>query len=266
MTGEETATLAGCLEAAGESLARAGIETARLDAECLLAHLLGTDRVGLIRGSTRPISREVQGALGILVGRRCAGEPVAYLIGEWEFWSRPFRVTPAVLVPRPETETLVEALLERFAPEAAGWVVDVGTGSGILAVTLATERPRLHLVAADRSPEALMVARVNAERHGVASRVSCVATDLLRALRRELGKDRWVAVVANLPYVARGILATLPASVSRFEPRVALDGGPDGLEVIRRLISEARLYLCPGGLLALEIGYDQGGAARGVMV
>ena len=183
-------------------------------------------------------------------------EPLPYVLGRWHFYGREFAVTPAVLIPRPETETLVEHALAwlRAHPDRRR-VTDVGTGSGALAVTLAAEKPAVRVTATDISPAALEVARRNARRHSVADRIAFVETDLLTALA-----GAFDLIVANPPYIPIAELANLP--VAQHEPREALDGGADGLATIRRLLAQAQTRLAAGGALMLEIAASQGGAAR----
>jgi release factor glutamine methyltransferase len=187
-----------------------------------------------------------------LIKRRVAGIPLPYLLGEWPFYGRDFTVTRDVLIPRPETERLVEKALGWLITHAVDCVVDVGTGSGCIAVTLAAEMPALCVVATDLSAAALRVARTNARRHDVASRVRCVQTDLLTSL-----PGPFDLIVSNPPYVARDEWDALPTSVQR-EPHQALLAGPEGLDVIRRLLIQAQHRLAMDGLLLMEIGETQG--------
>lgn len=230
-----------------------GVARPRLDAEVLLAHVLQTERIMLYVHHDRPLEPDEVAAYRALIGRRGRREPVAYLTGVKEFYGRPFRVDPAVLIPRPETEHLVETAVA-FAGERQalrGW--DVGTGSGILAVTLACEIPESQWIATDLSAAALAVARENAERHGVAGRIRFVEGDLFAGGESD---GAWDLIVSNPPYLTAQEMAALPPEV-RYEPSLALDGGPDGMAVIRRLIEEGWRFLRPGGLLALEIGAGQ---------
>jgi len=243
------------LASAIERLAAAGCDTARLDAEVLLAHILGRDRSWLYAHPGRPLSSHQLNACQSLVSRRVDREPVAYLVGHKEFFDLDFFVTRDVLIPRPETEHLVEWALQWASSAKPGplSVADVGTGSGAIAVTLAAHVPRAHIFATDTSRPALAVARDNAVRHGVASRVSCVMGDLLAPLA-----GPFHLIAANPPYLSHADLASTPPEVARWEPRPALDGGPDGLEAIRRLLAMAATRLCAGGLLLVEIGAGQG--------
>ncbi|BAS28929.1 peptide chain release factor N(5)-glutamine methyltransferase [Limnochorda pilosa] len=248
-------TLLELLRLATGYLREKGVEQPRLDAEVLLAHVLKTERIMLYVHHDRPLEPEEVTAYRALVARRGRREPAPYLTGEKEFHGLPFRVTPAVLVPRPETEHLVAVALA-FAGDGAWHGFDVGTGSGVLAVTLAVRCPQARLVASDLSPEALAVARENAQRHGVDDRVELVEGDLWAG--RE-PRGAWDLVISNPPYLTAQEMAGLPPEV-RWEPQLALDGGPDGLAVIRRLAAEAWAHLRPGGLLAFEIGASQAAA------
>ncbi|MCA9524276.1 MAG: peptide chain release factor N(5)-glutamine methyltransferase [Myxococcales bacterium] len=227
-----------------------GIESARLDAELLLAHTLRKDRVQLYIDYDKPLHDDELTRYRELVKRRAQRTPVAYLTGERDFWSLSFRVDPRVLIPRPETEVLIEVALERVDRRQTPTmrVLDVGTGSGILATVLAKELGA-SVVAVDISADALEVARQNAERHGVAERIelrqgSLVPTD----------GGPFDLIVSNPPYIPRADLATLMPEVSRFEPTLALDGGDDGLELIGALIVGAAQRLSVDGLLIFEFG------------
>jgi release factor glutamine methyltransferase len=239
---------------------RKSIDSPRLTAELLLAHTLGCDRVRLYMDYDRPIDKGERDRFRALIERRAEGEPAHYLLGYREFFGRRFEVDPRVLIPRPETELAVEAALKRLAADARGPVLDLCTGSGCIGLTLAAERSSLQVVAADQSEAALEVARKNAAELGVADRVELVAGDLFEPLTRRA----FALIVSNPPYVAAGALASLMREVQR-EPRLALDGGSDGLSVLRRIISEAPGWLEPGGSLILEIGDDQGEAVRSLL-
>jgi release factor glutamine methyltransferase len=228
---------------------RAPDDTPPLDAEVLLRHVLGISRAALFTHLDRQLTADEWRRYTQLLVRRAAGEPVAYLIGEREFMGRPFYVDRRVLIPRPETETLVESALEHLAPGATGWVADVGTGAGAIAVTLAAERPALRVLAIDCSIEALEVTRLNAHRllGPAAGRVALVCADLLSPVG---GPLRLIA--ANLPYIPAAELAALPPSVRRFEPHRALDGGSDGLALYRALLRQVPQVLARGGTLLME--------------
>lgn len=242
-----------------------GAFSPRLDAEVLLAHVLGRDRVYLYREAHQVLDADHARRYRALLERRADGEPVAYLTGYKEFMGLDFMVGPHVLIPRPETELMVEKALEVLA----GWpgprvVVDVGTGSGAVAVSLARLAPpdtRVHAV--DISPQALDMARVNAARHRVP--VLFHVGDLLTPLQEVLSPETVAVITANLPYIPSGDLAGLPRDVRGFEPALALDGGFDGLELYRRLVPQAAALLSPGGCLCLEIGPDQGGGALALL-
>lgn len=267
--GAEPRTLLDYLRLAADYLKKRGSSSPRLDAELLLAHVLGLDRVGLYVNFDRPLTRAEVDAFRDALRRRGQGEPVAYIVGEKPFLTTSLLVTPAVLIPRPETELLVEAAVGwlRGQPGPQLWVADVGTGSGAIAVGVALGEPRARVVAVDISPEAADVARRNVARHGLEDRVQVLVGDLLSPWFSGLpgGPGRLDAVVSNPPYVATDELAALPRDVRDFEPRLALDGGPDGLAVYRRLIPMATAALRPGGLLALEIGAAQGTAVAGML-
>ncbi len=245
----------------------AGIADARLNAEALLAGVLGMERIMLYARFDEPVGEDERARFRKLVKERAARVPLQYLTGECEFYGRSFEVTPAVMVPRQETELVVEQCLEVLAPQAEAWAADLCAGSGAIAVSLAAERPLLRLVAADASAEALHVAARNAERHGVAERVLTAAGDLAAPVARALpqGRERVELVAANPPYVPTDRIAQLQPEVRDHEPRAALDGGPDGLDVVRRLVPQAADLLAPGGHLVMEIGEGQAGPAREMM-
>ncbi len=231
-----------------------GLEGARLDAECLLAHALGCERLRLYLEFDKPVSAEERARFRELVRRR--GEervPVAQLTGRKEFWSLDLAVTPDVLVPRPETECLVEAVLEALPePEAEYRVLELGTGSGAIALALASERPKALVTATDVSAAALAVARGNGERLGLGDRVRWLEGDLFEPVAGE----RFDAVVSNPPYVAEADAAGLAPELAH-EPRGALFAGADGLAVLTRIASEAAVHLQPQGVLALELAPEQ---------
>lgn len=226
--------------------------TAALDAQVLLADILDRSRTWVLAHPEASLSPEQSRRFQAALRRLMAGEPLPYVIGHWEFYGLDLRLTPAVLIPRPETELLVEHALGRLGPEPA-LIADVGTGSGCIAVALAVHRPQIRVVATDCSAAALAVARHNARRHGVADRFWPVQTDLLRGLR-----GPFHLIVANLPYIPTATWQHL--AVARHEPRLALDGGADGLRLIARLLRQAPARLRPGGVLLLEIEYRQGEA------
>jgi release factor glutamine methyltransferase len=225
-----------------------GIDAPRLTAELLLAHALRCDRVRLYLDFDKPLGDPELATFRELVRRRAEREPTAYLLGARDFYGRSFQVDARVLVPRPETELVLEAALAALPPDAAGLrALDLCTGSGALAVSLALERPGAQVVATELSPEALAVARDNAARLGAA--VTLLEGDLYAPLAPE---EKFDVIVSNPPYVPRGELDTLPPEVRR-EPRLALDGGDDGLAISRRIVAGAPARLRPGGTLVLEM-------------
>ncbi|MBZ4373470.1 peptide chain release factor N(5)-glutamine methyltransferase [Corallococcus sp. AS-1-6] len=233
-----------------------GVDAPRLTAEILLAHVLKTGRVRLYVDLDRPLSKDELAAFKALIERRLAGEPTNYLTGTKEFYNRPFKVDARVLIPRPETELLVEAVLHAVPKDVPSRVLDVCTGSGCIAISVAAERPQATVLATDLSKDACALARENAQALGVSERVSVLEGDLFAPLPPDA---TFRVVVSNPPYIDSGDIAGLSAEVRR-EPRLALDGGPDGLVALRRVIQGARRVLEPGGLLALEMGETQGSA------
>ena len=228
-------------------------ENARIDADVLARHVLGWDRATLLLRRDEPMPRDAADAYAHLIARRVRREPVAYLTGTREFYGRPFRVSPAVLIPRPESELVVEYVLRHTRPDEPIHVADAGTGSGILAVTIACERPLAQIVATDISADALAVARENARAHGVASRVTFATGDLLQP-----APGPFDVIVSNPPYVALRDAPGLSRDVRDFEPAVALFGGDDGLALVARLVREAATRLVPAGLFVMEFGAGQG--------
>lgn len=230
-----------------------GVESPRLEAEVLLAHARGSQRIQLYTAFEEPASDALREKFRALVKERAAGKPVAYLVGEKEFYSLPFLVTSDVLIPRPETEELVVRTLD-LAKETGKQsleIADVGTGSGILAVCLAKHLSQAALTAIDVSPEALEIAARNAERHNVQERIYFVESDLFSKLD---SSSKFDLIVSNPPYVKSAELADLDVSVREYEPRLALDGGEQGTDVTTRLIEQAADRLNPGGWLLIEIG------------
>jgi release factor glutamine methyltransferase len=235
------------------------VPEARREARLLAMHALGHNLAWLIAHGNEDISPAQGEALDHLIQRRMTGEPVAYILGEREFYSRSFRVSPATLIPRPETEHLVDAALGRFPADTPIRVLDIGTGSGCIAITLKCERPTWQVTALDIRPDTLEVAAANAKHHGV--QVDFRQSDLFSAL----ADARFDLIVSNPPYVAESD-AHLERGDLRFEPRTALASGPDGLDCIRRLVEQAPTHLNPGGWLILEHGYDQGEAVPAQLV
>ena len=256
-------TTAEALAAAARALGAAGVPEARREAGSLLAHATGRDRTYLLTHDDEPLSHEHLSAYREAVRRRAAGEPLQYIRGSQEFYGLDFEVTPDVLIPRPETELLVETALALTRGAAAPRFCDVGTGSGCVAVSLLNERPDARCIAVDISAAALAVARRNAARHGVLGRLELLVSDCFDALAgrppagEQVPAEPFDLVASNPPYVAEDALAGLQREVRDHEPRVALTPGGDGLAVIRRLVSEAPRFVKPGGHLLMEIGYDQ---------
>jgi release factor glutamine methyltransferase len=263
-------TVAALLRMGTEQLRDAGSDSPRLDAELLLGKVLGTDRASLLAESAAQLTASQLASYAGLLERRAAGEPVAYIRGRKEFFGREFLVDRRALIPRPETERLVELALcrldERLATGVASrtFMWEVGVGSGAVAVTLAAERSgaegRWRLLATDSSADALALARSNAERHRVAQLIEFAQADLLDWPIDE----RPDLLVANLPYVPTAVIPRLSVA-SSFEPRLALDGGSDGLVVIRRLLGQLGGVLAAGGQALLEIGADQAEPLRATM-
>ncbi|MFQ6671979.1 MAG: peptide chain release factor N(5)-glutamine methyltransferase [Candidatus Tectimicrobiota bacterium] len=235
------------------ALRRAAIASASLDAELICCHAYGWDRARLWAHPEARVSPEGLERCRAMVKRRAQREPLAYILGVKEFWSLEFRVAPAVFIPRPETETLVEAVLDHLEMGTTGIVLEVGTGSGCVAVALAIERPGLRVVTTDISVAALGMARENIVRHGMGDRVSCLACNLAQAIAPN---QPLLGVVSNPPYVARGLYDEVDEEI-RYEPPEALDGGPSGLELVRGVIEQAAVRLRPGAFLALEVGPEQ---------
>lgn len=262
-----------------ERLERAGVESASLDAACLLEAATGIPRWRFVLEPQRPIAHGRADLVASMLSRREAREPIAYVLGAKEFWSLSLAVSRDVLIPRPETETLVEAVLEKvrgakcevrtamqvplalrtshFAPK----IVDLGTGCGAIALALATEIPLGRVYALDHSRAALRIASRNATALGLAGRVQFLAGDLFEPLRTTRSGGGFDLIVSNPPYIPSGALALLPPEIAAYEPLEALDGGPDGLGFHRRIIEGAPGYLRPGGWLALEVGDGQSWAA-----
>jgi release factor glutamine methyltransferase len=250
-----------------------------LAAELLLMHALDRDRTWLFTYPENPLDPATAEKYFALVARRAAGEPTQYLTGKQEFWALEFEVTPAVLIPRPETEHLIEVALERLgergikidmktgAESPRRHIADIGTGSGCLAVALAHELPHARIVATDISAPALEIARRNAGRHGVSGRIRFVQTNLLDGISAspadtDRPPQRFDLIVSNPPYIAHTDAPSLPTEVRDHEPRSALFGGPTGGEIYARLIEQAGAQLGPGGILVLELGYNSAEAVR----
>jgi release factor glutamine methyltransferase len=240
-------------------LGEKGSESPRLDAEVLLAHALSSKRIDLYTRHTELASEEVRARFKDLIRRRIEGCPVAYLVGRKEFFSLPFEVNPAVLIPRPDTECLVVECLRVAKEIPQPRVLDVGTGSGNIAIAIAHQHKGACVTAVDKSPEALAVASRNADRNGVADRVRFLQGDLFEPIPPG---ERFDFIVSNPPYIPREELSQLPVGVRDYEPHAALDGGQSGFDVFECLVDQARARLSEGGYLLIEIGSPQEAAAR----
>jgi release factor glutamine methyltransferase len=240
---------------------RHSVEEPRLNAEMLLSMATGLERVMLYANFEHEPTAEQREEFKRLVALRAQRHPLQYLVGRAEFYGRTFEVTPDVMIPRPETELVVDKCFEKIAGNGEGCVtLDAGTGSGVIAVTLACERPGLRLVATDISRKALDVAAANARKHGVQQRILFLEGDLC-----EPATEAVELVVSNPPYIPTAVIETLQPEVREHEPRVALDGGPDGLSVIRRLVPQAAQRLKDGGWLVMELGENQARNTRDII-
>lgn len=266
---DNVVTIREAIQWATPALADAGVDSPGADAEILLAHILGIERGRLFVDRDRDIGPDRAVEYRALIDRRSRREPLPYIVGTAEFIGLTLEVTPATLIPRPETELLVEWVAEIVgaATTAAPVIADVGTGSGAIAIALAVIIERATIYATDLSPDALAVAARNVARHRLGDRVTLLRGDLLSPLDGLGLRGKVDAVVANLPYVARSDFAGLQREVSDAEPRTALDGGEDGLDVMRRLVAQAPGYLNEAGpgILALEVGIGQADAVRALM-
>jgi release factor glutamine methyltransferase len=277
-------------------LAEKGFENARLETELLLGHALSLPRIELYLNFERRMSESELARYKALLKRRLAGEPVQYVTGTAAFMFSEFEVNPAVLIPRPETEALTEVALGMIgegtagvgangvagratpasgpepasviggsAPEGGIRVADIGTGSGVIAVTIAQKRPAAAVYATDASTAALEVARRNAERAGVGERIAFLEGPLFEPLRAQGLSGRLSLIVSNPPYVRSGDIDDLDPEVRDFEPRTALDGGPDGLDYLRKIAQDGPALLAPGGAVALEVGDGQAPAVADML-
>lgn len=261
MSERESFRIDGLIAEAAQVLARAGVPEARREAMSLVAHTIARDRTFLLTHPEHALAPAEVDRLREFVARRAAGEPLQYITGHQEFYGLDFEVTPDVLIPRPETELLVEtALVLLDAEDAAPLICDVGTGSGCIPIALLHERTEMRAVGLDISTSALCVAARNAARLSVGGRLTLVASDCFAALDARCA--RFTMIVSNPPYVAEGSLAGLQREVREHEPRVALTPGTEGLRIIRRLVADAPQFLQSGGHLLMEIGFDQHEAVR----
>jgi release factor glutamine methyltransferase len=255
-------TVRSVLQWLADDLRARGMSSPRLDAELLVAHALSTTRIQLVIDATRALDDTELKRLRELVKRRRGNEPIAYILGEREFYGRPFRVDDRALVPRPETEVLVDVGLKRTRPVSMCMrALDLGTGSGCIAITLERERPTSFVMATDISAGALALARENALRLG-AYRVAFRAGDLFGALPDSTCP--FDLVTSNPPYIPSDQIASLPLDIRGFEPRAALDGGHDGMEQLRRVVQGAPAHLAPNGVLAVEVGNGQAARVAGL--
>ena len=248
---------------AADDFASRQIDSARLDAELLLGHALGVDRIRLIIDRARPLAPDELATYRELIKRRRAGEPVAYIRGTREFYGLPFVVDRRALVPRPDTETLVEVALHRTLPRSLhGRALDLCTGSGCVAIAFAHQRPTWEIVGVDIDDASVELARENALRLGAVPEARFVTGDLFDPVAKA---DRFDLITANPPYIPTADYESLDPTIRDYEPRHALDGGADGLDLVRRIIRAAPAHLEPGGWLALEIGCDHGAQVRALL-
>lgn len=245
------------LNTAADYLGDKGIESARLNAEVLLAHQLNKKRISLYLDFDQPLTEEEVSGFRTLIKRRLRREPLQYITGKQEFWSLPFRVNEHVLIPRPETEVLVEqgATLAKAMPHNAVSILDVGTGSGVIAISLAKEIPHGRFLATDISLEALNVARYNTRQHHLTDRIGFLQGDLFAPLSPQTA--RFHVIISNPPYVCTHEFQGLLPEVADYEPRLALDGGKDGMTFLKTIISEGHLFLHVDGWLLLEMAPAQ---------
>lgn len=238
-----------------------GSDSPRLDAEILLAHSCGWQRIQLYTNYDQPLTPVQRGKMRDFIQRRAQAEPVAYLVGYREFFGLDFAVNPAVLIPRPDTETLVRTALDALKGRENPAVLDIGTGSGCIAVALAVNCPAANLTAVDISPEALATATANADKHGMSDRVRFFESDVFS----NVPDEKFDVIASNPPYIREDEMAGLDADVRDHEPIGALVGGVDGLDVVRRIIGESPNYLVPGGHLMLEIDGQQAGSVADLL-
>jgi release factor glutamine methyltransferase len=268
MTSAANRTVRELLELTGGYLDQKGVTSARLNAERLLADVLGLTRLELFCQHDRPVLGPEVARYRELVRRRAGGEPLQQILGETEFWSRPFKVEPGVFIPRPETERLIETCLRLLEPlrraDRAPLAVEIGCGSGIIAVTLALELPRLQVHASDVNPRAVALTLRNGRALGAGARVHAELGARFDPLPGHL-RGQVDLLVSNPPYIRSEELAGLPVEVRDHDPHAALDGGPDGLQFYRAIASAMGDWLRPGGHVAVEIGADQGAAVGGIL-
>jgi release factor glutamine methyltransferase len=256
-----TISIANATTLGAQLLDAAGVREPRMEAGLLLAHVLGRDRTFIIAHGEDALTDEQMGSFRGFVGRRAQGEPLQYLTGRQEFFKLEFEVTPDVLIPRPETEIIVETARELLRDEARPFIADIGAGSGCIAISLLNEMPEAHAVATDISPAALRVARRNAEHHGVIDRLTLLESNCFSALEPA---SQFSLIASNPPYVSDNELDAMQREVL-YEPRAALFAGPDGLAIIRRLLRDAPLFLQREGYLVFEIGFGQSDVVKNLI-
>ncbi len=257
----DCAEIASLVALAGDILSLSGVENPQIEAEVLMAEALGTSRSGVFIRLREEPAQAARGRFISLVERRSAREPVQYILGRQDFSGRIFTVNPAVLIPRPETEILAREGADFLKGLNSPLAADIGTGSGCIAVTLALEAPESFIYAVDSSRGALQTATANAEQNGAIESVEFLEGDLLQPLSGRGLQGRLDLIISNPPYIPTDDIQGLQPEVL-YEPKAALDGGPDGLDALRRLVHEGPAYLRPGGRLTLEMGYGQAGAVR----
>ena len=246
-----------------QRLRAAGIESATLEARELVCFGTGKSREELARSGGLYASPELEQRVQKLVDRHLAGEPVAYLIGEWEFYGLPLDISPDVLIPRPDTEVLVEEAVKYLQEQEECRVLDLCSGSGCIGLALASQVSRVRVVLGEYSDAALKICRQNIRRNGLSARVVSVQADARERPGRTLGEFQ--CIISNPPYIPTAVIATLEPEVREHEPMMALDGTEDGLKFYRQIAKEAGAWLKPGGSIYLEIGYDQGEAVSGLL-
>ncbi|MGB3975212.1 MAG: peptide chain release factor N(5)-glutamine methyltransferase [bacterium] len=241
------------------------IATPRLDAEILLSHTINCTRLDLYLDPDKPVTDTERAAFRSHIKRRANREPIAYIIGSKEFWGRNFSVDPRVLIPRPETETLIEAALSKI-PEKAPWLVaDLGTGSGCIAITIALEKPDVKVIASDISAGSIEVAKMNAFNLGASDRIMWRQGSWCTVFNSLIQPKSLDLLLTNPPYIASGELLELQPEISKYEPDIALDGGKDGLQAYKELVQEAVFWLKSGSWIIMEIGYRQGEDIKGIL-
>ncbi len=258
--GRQSLTLSEAIQQAVDRLTRAGVETARLDAEVLLSHVVNKDRTWIFTHVQNGLDRESNRLFQELIGRRSQREPLQYILGKQEFWGLDFIVSPDVLIPRPETELVLEAAIDFLKGMMRPAVIDLCTGSGCIAISLAKEFKDARIFATDKSPIALGIARKNARMHHAAERVRFFEGDLFQPLEELDLRAQVDVITANPPYIPSGDLPSLQPEVRDHEPQMALIAGPEGTEFHQRIIREAPLFLKRGGRLMMEMGIGQAGA------